>query len=80
MVMGHSDKDDQYTYMDFYMDNGGFTRCPKVKKIKVKPASAEVNSNGCTLREDRNIVAGCKALAMEFVTTDKVLKKLAQEA
>ena len=80
MTMAHSDEDDQYTYMDFYMDNGGFTRCPKAKEICVKPASVEIHSNGCTLREDRNIVAECKALAMEFVTTDKVLKKLAQEA
>ena len=80
MAMAHSNKKYDYTYMDFYIANGGFTRFPKPKKIKVKPVVAEIHSHGCTLREDRNIIEECKALAMEFVTTDKVLKKLAQEA
>ena len=79
MAMAHSNKKDDYTYMDFYMANGGFTRFPKSKKIKVKPAVVEIHSHGCTLREDRNIISECKALGMEFMTTDKVLEKLSRE-
>ena len=79
MAMAHTDKKDQYTYMDFYMSNGGFTRFPKLRKIKVKPAVIENHSYGCTMREDRSILEQSKALGMEFVTLDKVLQKLAKD-
>ena len=51
--------------------------CPNAKKISVKPVSDEINLIDFIFCEDRNIMAECKALATEFVATNKVLKKLA---
>ena len=79
MANAHSDKKNDYQYMDFYMDNGGFTRFPKIKPIKVKPAVVEKLSHGCTLRSDRSIIDDSKAFGMPFVTTDKVLQKLYED-
>jgi hypothetical protein len=79
MARAHTDEHNQYTYMDFYMANGGFTRFPKIKKIKVEPAVVENISFGCTLESDRQIIAESKAYGLTFMTTDKVLKKLAEE-
>ena len=69
----------ELTYMDFYMSTGK-SKLPKYKNIKVKPAIISNLSLGCTLKEDRQLIAEAKALGMMFMTTDKVLKKLAEEA
>ena len=64
------------SYMDFYMSFGDEAIMPECSIIDKSPATNVIESDGCTLKQDRDIIDESLAFGMEFVTTDKVLKKL----
>ena len=68
--------DEKLTYMDFYMSLGNRSKMPEYKEINVKPLEVEVESIGCTVQIDHQIIEESLSFGMEFMTTDKVLKKL----
>ncbi|MBQ3253221.1 MAG: hypothetical protein IJA65_01585 [Acholeplasmatales bacterium] len=67
---------EKLSYMDFYMSLGDDAIMPEYSEIEIKPAIVEEISFGCTTQADRQIISESLAMNMEFMTTDKVLKKL----
>lgn len=70
---------ERLSYMDFYMSLNNKSIMPKNKEIKVKPKQIEDISLGYYIKEDLQIITETLSFGLEFVTTDKVLKKLYNE-
>lgn len=66
-------------YMDFYMSLGEDSVMPEYEEYDIEPAKVEEESFGCTLKQDREMIDQSLAMGMDFMTTDKVLKKLFEE-
>lgn len=64
------------TYMDFYMSVACESNLPVYKDINIEPAVVSLESAGCTLKVDRQLVDDAIANNMPLLTSDKVLKKL----
>lgn len=64
----------QYSYMDFYMPIE-HSNIPECDDIDVVPAVVEVESAGCTIKEDRTIIQDAIDAGIDFLTFDKVLLK-----
>ena len=68
--------DEKFTYMDFYLSFGDQAIMPEYSLIAVAPAENIIESFGCTSKQEREIIDQSLMMNMEFMTTDKVLKKL----
>ena len=66
---------EKLSYMDFYMSFGGDAVMPESTSIDVEPAVVELQSHGCTLKADREIVNQSLAMGMPFITMDVVLQQ-----
>ena len=70
---------EELSYMDFYMSLGEDSVMPEYSDINVEPAVLDDESIGCITKEDKQIVQESLSLGMTFLTTDKVLEKLAEK-
>lgn len=64
------------SYMDFYMSIGCRPQMPEETDIDIEPAVVEVESPGCTLKQDRELIDSSIAYNMPLLTTDLVVNKL----
>ena len=69
----------ELSYMDFYMSLGDDAVMPEFSVIDVTPAVVGVQSVGCTLIPDREMVEQSIAMGMPFITLDEVLKRYYDE-
>ncbi len=76
MAMAYSTEEKKYTYMDFYMSLGSKCVEPKDEPIDVEPAVLEQYIVGWTTQEDNEILIECLNSDMDFMTSDKVLRRL----
>ncbi len=70
---------EELSYMDFYTSLGEDSVMPEYSDINVEPAILDDESIGCITKEDKQIVEESLSLGMTFLTTDKVLEKLAEK-
>ena len=73
-VHGYLDKK-EYSYMDFYMSLDD-SKTPEDNDINIEVNKDVESSIGYSSKEDYQVIGESLSFGMDFMTTDKVLKKL----
>ena len=63
------------SYLDFYTDTFGEMVVPKEDFVVVDPLETEDDQLGIVIEEDDKVISETLSTGMEFLTTDKVLRR-----
>ena len=80
MAMARSKIDNkEYSYMSFYTYDD-YTKMPEASFISVEANTTKDRLSGCTIQEDIDLINEVLSCTMPFITMDKVLKEIYENA
>lgn len=75
MASAHSDEENQYNYMDFYMYSALEEKTPDYENIEVKPYPEDDGAFELMIEPDLQLVEQSLAGGMALMTTDKAIQR-----